>query len=68
MRYRKFNSSLGRSAVGLQPVCLSNPFSRGKPSGKVLAYLASDVAIVASNAVDHPQFSGIKKMACWQTP
>lgn len=35
---------------------IENPFSRGKSFGKLLAYLIADVAIVASNNVDHPLF------------
>ncbi len=56
MPYRRFAQTLNEVAVGLHPVCLSNPFSRGKSFGKLLAYLAADVAIVASDAVDHPRF------------
>jgi hypothetical protein len=57
MSYHSFVGSLGGVAVGLHPVCVaSNPFSRGKSFGKLLAYLAADVPIVTSNAVDHPLF------------
>jgi hypothetical protein len=56
MPYGEFVRSLETVAVGLQPVCLGNPFSRGKSFGKILAYLAARVAIVASNAIDHPLF------------
>jgi hypothetical protein len=48
--------SLGSFAVGLHPVCTNHAFSLGKSFGKLLAYLAADVAIVTSNAVDHPLF------------
>ncbi len=54
--YRQFVRSLGAAAVGLHPVCTDNPFSKGKSFGKLLAYLAADVAVVTSNAVDHPLF------------
>jgi hypothetical protein len=54
--YKRFVRSLGSVAVGLQPVCVESPFSRGKSFGKLLAYLAADVAVVASDAVDHPLF------------
>jgi Glycosyl transferases group 1 len=54
--YKQFVGSLESVAVGLQPVCMENPFSRGKSFGKLLAYLTADVAIVASDAVDHPLF------------
>jgi hypothetical protein len=56
MAYTQFTKSLESVAVGLQPVCWENPFSRGKSFGKILAYLAADVAVVASDAVDHPLF------------
>jgi Glycosyl transferases group 1 len=57
MPYHAFVQSLGNVAVGLHPVCTAtNPFSQGKSFGKLLAYLAADVAIVTSNAVDHPLF------------
>ena len=56
MPYARFARTLNAVAVGLHPVCVSSPFSRGKSFGKLLAYLAADVAIVASNAVDHPLF------------
>jgi hypothetical protein len=54
--YKQFVQSLESVAVGLQPVSIENPFSRGKSFGKLLAYLIADVAIVASNNVDHPLF------------
>ena len=56
LRYVPFVRSLEQAAIGLQPVCLDNPFSRGKSFGKVLGYLAAGVAVVASHAVDHPLF------------
>jgi hypothetical protein len=56
LTYKQFVRSLESVAVGLQPVSIENPFSRGKSFGKLLAYLIADVAIVASNNVDHPLF------------
>jgi hypothetical protein len=56
LSYVDFIGRLGVIAVGLQPVCLENEFSRGKSFGKLLAYMAADVAVVASNNVDHPLF------------
>jgi len=57
MSYVAFLGTLKGTAVGLQPVCVeTSPFSQGKSFGKVLAYLATDVATVSSNAVDHPLF------------
>lgn len=55
-RYDAYLRSVAKAAVGLQPVCLDNEFSRGKSFGKVLAYLAGKVAVIASDAVDHPLF------------
>jgi glycosyltransferase involved in cell wall biosynthesis len=54
--YDQFVRSLESVAVGLQPVCVENPFSRGRSFGKLLAYMTADVAIVASHAVDYPLF------------
>lgn len=56
MHYRSFISSLGNVAIGLHPVCAAFPFSQGKSFGKLLAYMAADVAVVACAAVDHPLF------------
>lgn len=56
MPYGSFLRTLQEVAVGLQPVCSENPYSQGKSFGKVLAYVASGVPVVASDAVDHPLF------------
>jgi hypothetical protein len=56
LAYPQFIESLSQVAVGLQPIAMESPFSRGKSFGKVLAYLAADVAVVASDALDHPLF------------
>src|SRR5262249_58601733 len=54
--YRTFIRTLSRATVGLQPVCTDSPFSQGKSFGKVLAYLAANVPVVATDEVDHPVF------------
>jgi len=54
--YESYLAKVAEAAVGVQPVCIDNEFSRGKSFGKVLAYLAGDVAVVASAVVDHPLF------------
>jgi len=54
--YAAYLDKVSEAAVGLQPICLENEFSRGKSFGKVLAYLQGQVAVVASRAVDHPLF------------
>jgi hypothetical protein len=56
MPYDAYLAKVAQVAVGLQPVCLDNAFSRGKSFGKVLAYLAGQVAVVATDGVDHPLF------------
>lgn len=56
MSYEAYLSKVAEAAVGLQPVASDNEFSRGKSFGKLLAYLAGQVAVVASDAVDHPLF------------
>ncbi len=56
MPYKEFVASLAEVAVGLQPVCEDHAYSLGKSFGKALAYLAADVAVVASDNIDHPLF------------
>jgi len=54
--YEQYLDKVAEAAVGLQPVCIESEFCRGKSFGKVLAYLTGQVAVVASNNVDHPLF------------
>ena len=54
--YEQYLAKVAEAAVGVQPVCIDNDFSKGKSFGKVLAYLEGDVAVVASAVVDHPLF------------
>jgi hypothetical protein len=57
LAYDAYLAKVAASAIGLQPVAVeSSDFSRGKSFGKILAYLAGEVAVVASDAVDHPLF------------
>jgi hypothetical protein len=56
MNYEEYLVKVAEAAVGLQPVSELNEFSQGKSFGKLLAYLAGQVAVVASDAVDHPLF------------
>ena len=57
MPYAEYLGVVARTAVGLQPVCIQEaPYSQGKSFGKVLAYLAGGVPVVASNNVEHPLF------------
>ena len=56
MRYHQFIRSLEHVAVGLHPVCMESPFSQGKSFGKLLAYMAAQVAVVTSREIDHPLF------------
>ncbi len=56
MNYDAYLSKVAEAAVGIQPICTTNEFSLGKSFGKILAYLAGEVAVVASDAVDHPLF------------
>jgi glycosyltransferase involved in cell wall biosynthesis len=56
LSYPNYLARVSRAAVGLQPVCTENEFSRGRSFGKLLAYLSGQVAVVASNNVDHPHF------------
>jgi glycosyltransferase involved in cell wall biosynthesis len=56
MRYPEFVASLSGAAIGLQPICTSFAYSQGKSFGKVLAYIAAGVPVVASDEVDHARF------------
>ena len=56
MSYTEYLDKVSHAAIGLQPIATDNPFSRGKSFGKLLAYLSGQVAVVASNTVDHPLF------------
>lgn len=56
MPYDAYLDKVAQAAIGLQPVCLQNEFSRGRSFGKILAYLSGQVAVVASDAVEHPKF------------
>lgn len=56
MSYEKFLASLREAAIGLHVVAEGSPYSLGKSFGKVLAYLDSGVAVIASPALDHPRF------------
>lgn len=56
MPYARFVSSMQAHAIGLQPIVMTNPFSRGKSFGKVLAYLVAGVAVIATDELDHGAF------------
>jgi len=56
LRYRPFVDSLHDVAIGLTPICQAHAFFQGKSFGKILGYIAADVAVVAANAIDHPLF------------
>lgn len=56
LAYDAYLAKVAESSVGLQPISMHSEFSRGKSFGKLLAYLAGQVAVVASDAVDHPRF------------
>ncbi len=56
MSHRRLIESMNKVAVGLNPICVEADYSRGKSFGKVLPYLAAQVAVVTSNQLDMPQF------------
>jgi hypothetical protein len=56
MDYPRYLEKVAEAAVGIQPVVAASDFSQGKSFGKLLAYLSGQVAVVASDAVDHPLF------------
>ncbi len=52
----EFVASLNEVAVGLHVLAPTSHFAEGKSFGKVLAYLAADVPIVASDLHENPHF------------
>lgn len=56
MNYVEFVRSLSEVTVAICPLCDSNPFSRGKSFGKVLACMAAPTPMVLPSAVDYPLF------------
>jgi hypothetical protein len=54
--YQEFLASLRDVSVGLCPLILDSPFSRGKSFGKILGYLDAGVPVIASDAADHARF------------
>lgn len=56
IEYPEFVRSLSEVTVAICPLCDSNPFSRGKSFGKVLACMAAPTPMVLSSAVDYPLF------------
>jgi len=57
MSYKDYLLTLEEVAIGLQPLMVeTNPYAKGKSFGKVLAYLASGVVVVASDQADHGEF------------
>jgi glycosyltransferase involved in cell wall biosynthesis len=57
MNYRKFLKTMEMVSIGLAPLVPSNEaLTGGKSFGKILSYLNSGAATVASNVADHPLF------------
>jgi hypothetical protein len=55
--YDDFIQLLTQGAVGIAPLIIDGDcFNSGKSFGKILAYIAAEVPVVASNAVDHALF------------
>ena len=63
--YRQFIESLGQAAIGLNPVCMDNGWSRGKSFGKVLAYIAAGAAVITSPELDYPLFFRDRENGCF---
>jgi len=61
MPYKDFLRSMDQVAIGIHIISPENQYSHGKSFGKVLGYLASQVAVVASDAIDHRLFFEQKK-------
>jgi hypothetical protein len=56
MSYEDFLVSLREVAIGLSPVMVQSPYSRGKSFGKILAYLDAQAPVIASDEGDHSLF------------
>ena len=56
MSHGRLVESMNEVAVGLNPISLEGAYSRGKSFGKVLPYLAAQVAVVTSNQLEMPHF------------
>lgn len=57
MPYEQLLETLSQVSIGLAPLLPEvSPYSAGKSFGKVLSYLNTDVAVIASDCVDHPLF------------
>ncbi len=56
MSHGRLIESMDEVAVGLNPICVEGAFSLGKSFGKVLPYLAAQVAVVTSNELEMPHF------------
>jgi hypothetical protein len=56
MSFTEYHKSLESCAVGLHPISLENPFSRGKSFGKLNSYMQRGVPIVTQHALDYPEF------------
>lgn len=55
--YKKLLYELKKVSIGLAPLLPEESvFSSGKSFGKILAYLNTNVVVIASNCVDHPLF------------
>ncbi len=56
MAYADYLASFDDVALGLAPLCMEAPFTRGKSFGKVLAYLDRKVPVIGSDAGEHGRF------------
>jgi hypothetical protein len=55
-QYSDYLAGFDDVALGLAPLSMESPFSRGKSFGKVLAYLDARVPVIASAAGEHGAF------------
>ncbi len=56
LSFDDYHKSLESCAIGLHPISLENPFSRGKSFGKLNSYIQRGVPIVTQRALDYPEF------------
>lgn len=61
MSFEDYHTSLEHCSVGLHPVAIDSPFSRGMSFGKLNSYMLIGVPVVVQDALDYPEFFTDKK-------
>jgi glycosyltransferase involved in cell wall biosynthesis len=51
--YKEYMRILASCPIGLHPICLDNPYSKGKSFGKILSYMVANTCVVTNDVPDH---------------